>query len=1583
MDNYSNLLQKNKETTRRAVLSECQPFLKYMGEELNRLLQQEPWEENTGSLIAPPVIEHKKEWMTHDETMRCLAMRGFLREQTINALNSAEKERFPQDRFPYKHQFNIWNALKSKDVRAAVITSGTGSGKTEGFLVPILDDLVEQSEKATKQIEGVQALFLYPLNALISSQKKRLDEWTAPFGGSIRYCLYNSLLKKEVASETKKRMGSHCVPDRKELRKSPSPLLITNASMLEHMLIRPEDQSIIEKSKGKLKWIVLDEAHTYVGSQAAEMALLLRRVLIAFGVTINDVKFIATSATLEDSPQKKEGLREFIAKLSGCDKANVHIETGTAVPPKLSTSYRYASQPFVRNAMREPTLVDSCESLKISDTLSDALDNENDMKTRLHIFQRELNGIWACLNPKCNGLPKTELSPEIWPYGCIFTKQKQSCPYCESKVLEVIACKSCGSPHLIAEGNKRRLYQSRTVASFVSENDVNLRAPQEENSEEVSRKYSNHVIIGLSDTPPTGAQSFFISPKNSTWDDFDKGKEDYEALVQEINEHDLTQNVYCVSCHESISAQDKLSDKLIKDLFAKAYVGKQYLSNAITPELLKFNENNPEAMPTEQRLITFTDSRQGVAKSAAQLDQEMSRVFLRGFIFHQCRQGSNHGFSDEQIEIMRAHPNQFEEAIAKVENAGILSWEEAKIALKKTPSLERLQEAYSQRDPQFSDNDKLAQFLLIREFARFSASGRTLENMGLIAVTYTSLTKSLLREHKPSLFAEVEDWFQFLHIFLNHYLRGKPAIDVNENILYHAFKRRKPVSLLAPGSKIRKTPNDLPWPSAKEETPKDNLTKLLCAYGELSPKNSKNHRNKIDEVYQKTFETLKNAGIIKEIPERGYQIDPLKVSFKIPNKVYLCPHNQALRAYVLRGYVYNENPKKVEDNFAGWRSMFDKPDELIKPNIEKLRAKGIWSSSHDRVIDKWPYLRSVEHSAQVPRQSLETYERDFNQEPPNIQVLNCSTTMEMGVDLAGVQTVFMHNVPPRTTNYLQRIGRAGRRAESKSIAYTMCSNRPHDLGVYSQPLWPFITPTNTHPLHFKNKTMIQKHINAFLLGQFLLCNNHNAMKMNNVSFFSTLDDTSVSVFSDFYNWIETSIPAEVRAKVLDIIKQTALEPDPVGNILLTAKNHIARIKKGWAEERKALLDIKESLPEGSPATSGLKYQLDIIENESLITELVNRTFLPGHGFPTNVVPFKYKIPKKGQTKDNSYPPGYPTRSMAIALREYAPGNELMLNGLVHKVKGITLNWKIPLGDEDDHHIEVQNLAYSWFCKKCGDNKAHDKIKREKCPKCLNPLDITDEHLTPRGFSVDFLEMPTEAYTSQVYPKINERAHLNFEANPWKGYADPLEFATLIDIEADIITTSIGEKQNGYDLCLCCGRVEESNEKDTLKNHTPLFMVDESHNKKAFRNNLGKCKGNDSEFRIKYGIALGGSEKHPAIALQHPKLLSRDAAVTLGVILSQRICEVLGVDEDELSFLVDECPQNHIKYADAIYYIILFDSTAGGAGHVESSEEIIEQAMQESIKFLSDCDCPKACSKCLISPNHQRYWNQLDRHLIIS
>jgi DEAD/DEAH box helicase domain-containing protein len=235
--------------------------------------------------------------------------------------------------------------------------------------------------------------------------------------------------------------------------------------MLEYMTIRREDRRILEASQGMLRWIVIDEAHSYIGSAAAEVALLLRRVMEAFGVEAGQVRFVATSATIGDkSEESKAELRRFLADLAGVPESQVAVVFGQDRKVVLDGP-GLASDPIVQRLVRR--LEEGPSSLGEVDRLVGVGTGADRLRTiastegqvggpllpmRVHQFIRSMPGLWSCLDPACTGA-----KPEGWPFGAILFEQFQHCPHCKALPFELVSCRECGEPWLQAFDNRSAL----------------------------------------------------------------------------------------------------------------------------------------------------------------------------------------------------------------------------------------------------------------------------------------------------------------------------------------------------------------------------------------------------------------------------------------------------------------------------------------------------------------------------------------------------------------------------------------------------------------------------------------------------------------------------------------------------------------------------------------------------------------------------------------------------------------------------------------------------------------------------------------------------------------------------------------------------------------------------------------------------------------------------------------------------------------------------------------------------------------------------------------------------------------------
>ena len=167
-----------------------------------------------------------------------------------------------RSRFAYTHQSGAIDNLLSPDPRPLVVTTGTGSGKTEAFLLPVLQNAIEDATRFKKS--GLTAILVYPMNALANDQRLRIDEYlqASGFGGTVSVAQYDRGTSQA---------------DREDLRKHPPHILLTNYMMLEYLLVRPADRDGIFANH-RCRYLVLDEVHTYRGTLGTNIALLVRRL---------------------------------------------------------------------------------------------------------------------------------------------------------------------------------------------------------------------------------------------------------------------------------------------------------------------------------------------------------------------------------------------------------------------------------------------------------------------------------------------------------------------------------------------------------------------------------------------------------------------------------------------------------------------------------------------------------------------------------------------------------------------------------------------------------------------------------------------------------------------------------------------------------------------------------------------------------------------------------------------------------------------------------------------------------------------------------------------------------------------------------------------------------------------------------------------------------------------------------------------------------------------------------------------------------------------------------------------------------
>jgi len=289
-------------------------------------------------------------------TLQDMVDDGVLLQKTADVFAEVLADSAPDKVRLYRHQDEAIREVRNN--KSLVVSTGTGSGKTECFLIPIVDYLLRQDE-AGELTDDVQVMILYPMNALVNDQLARLREILDKIP-EIRFGKYTGELSSvsdeeniDLSKALVSRIKTHCEPElpqglgfdrnvslpnevtrRSEWRRKPAHILVTNFSMLEYLLLRPEDSSLFGD---KWRFVVLDEAHCYNGAMGTEISWLMRRLsnrIAEHGSKKDSIQYVATSATLvpdsDMNPAARERLvrEQFAAKIFPVGPDQVHYQEG-------------------------------------------------------------------------------------------------------------------------------------------------------------------------------------------------------------------------------------------------------------------------------------------------------------------------------------------------------------------------------------------------------------------------------------------------------------------------------------------------------------------------------------------------------------------------------------------------------------------------------------------------------------------------------------------------------------------------------------------------------------------------------------------------------------------------------------------------------------------------------------------------------------------------------------------------------------------------------------------------------------------------------------------------------------------------------------------------------------------------------------------------------------------------------------------------------------------------------------------------------------------------------------------------------
>lgn len=1188
---------------------------------------------------------------------------------------------------PYQHQAAAVRAALV-DGKSMVVMTGTGSGKTESFLLPILGKLAREAAskpKAFREQPGIRALVLYPMNALVNDQLGRMrllfgdprvtKAFASLAGRPARFARYTSRtlypgvrdpkkdqvrlkpigdyyvakLTDTTATELVRQLqergkwpakadlakwygksGSHwraksgeylrCVmlpadPElltRHEVHAQPPDVLVTNYSMLEYMLMRPLERPVFDATRQWLAsnpsenfLLVLDEAHLYRGAAGTEVALLLRRLRKRLGIEADRLQVICTSASFSN-PTKAA---EFGASLTGKAAADFEVIRGDldlrssaaaaesedaaqlcafdlerfydatsdeerlrcaagflafrGVKPEGSLEvalYRaLADYPpmglLINETMPEAWPVDQLEQhvfpgltpseaaramsvlLALGSNAKPSSKEPGLLPCRVHAFFRGLPGLWVCSDPECSALPPERSNG---PAGKLYAQPRELCD-CGARVFELFTCRHCGTAY------------ARSYTDDVGAPSYLWSEPGQAFRDEIGQTIELQPLDLLLETPLEEVETA-----------------DLDLVTGRLNPPELGPRVRTVYLRKERSVQPKAGDrddehgsnagalgefKPCGVCGDSAGYGRSSVQDhqtkgdqpfqALVSKQLQVQPPGPKpatrlAPHRGRKVLVFSDSRQTAARLAPNIQNYSNQDVLRPLLAVGFARLASYPLLrkylslDDAFLALLVAANQLGVRLRPELRAGESFDAERAVdsaiedgALDDAAAMQGLMLEVRSATPPEATTRGIARVLTDRFYG--------LEGLALASLQEREAhaSKILQLQSIGSLVTSDAQKIALARVWLRLWtrpgiwLKGMPASWLNTEVLLHSGKFEAITRLL-------------PDKGSRAAFQKEWLEKLLAIFAEPMGGPGR-YRLKGSEVSLALTGSWEYCQVCRSV-QRPFPGISSCLRCQSTNIQAIDPDHDPV--FVARKGYYR-------------RSTID---ALASPPIPPLaliaaeHTAQLGAAQEDEI-----YSKAEEH--ELLFQDVELGRDEKGQERPAIDVLSCTTTMEVGIDIGSLSGVALRNMPPARANYQQRAGRAGRRGNAIATVTALASADSHDEHFFAEPDQLVRGRIDDPSLTLDNYDIARRHVTAYLLQRYhsdklpeiepeeqpqlfeVLGSVQDFLDpskpLNRLSLEAWLKKNEQLLRKEIGEWLPAELSAEARSKILGgVVKET-------------------------------------------------------------------------------------------------------------------------------------------------------------------------------------------------------------------------------------------------------------------------------------------------------------------------------------------------------------------------------------------------------------------------------------------------------------